>query len=62
MAKKSKPTIFIKKENKGKFTEYCKDKGHKGITQECIDEGLASKSADVRKRANFVSNAQHFKH
>lgn len=54
--KKSK--IRIKPENKGKFTKYCKNKGHKSVTTECIEEGLASKSAAVRKRAQFAKNAR----
>ena len=55
---KEKPKIKIKKENKGKFTEYCKSKGYEGVTRECEEEGLASKSAAVRKRANFSRNAR----
>jgi hypothetical protein len=46
--------INIKPENKGKFTKYCKSKGHDSVTGACIEEGLASKSAAVRKRANFA--------
>ena len=61
MAKK-KPTIYIKPENKGKFTEYCKNKGHQSVTQECIEEGLASKLVDVKKRAVFAQNARKFNH
>ena len=51
-------SIEIKEANKGKFTEYCKDKGHKSVTSKCIEEGLASKSAKVNKRAQFVKNAK----
>ena len=50
--------IEIKEKNKGKFTEYCEGK----VTKECIEEGLASKSADVSKRANFARNARKFDH
>lgn len=57
MAKK-KSGIHIKPENKGKFTKYCKGKGHKSVTTECIEEGLASKMAGVRKMANFARNAR----
>lgn len=57
-----KPKIHIKPENKGKFTQYCKNKGHEGVTNECIDEGLASKSTGVNKMANFARNAREWKH
>ena len=53
-----KKTIMIKPENKGKFTQYCKDHGHKSVTSECINEGLASKSAHVNKMAQFAKNAR----
>lgn len=55
-------SIEIKEANKGKFTKYCKDKGHESVTQACIDEGLASKSAAVNKRAQFAENAKKWKH
>ena len=54
--------IHIKPENKGKFTQYCKNKGHKGVTSECIEEGLASRGAAVNKMAQFAKNARSFKH
>ena len=53
-----KSPIKIKPENKGKFTKYCKDKGHEGVTGECIEEGLASSSIAVNKRAQFAANAK----
>lgn len=53
-----KKPIKVKPENKGKFTKYCKSKGHGSVTNECIEEGLASKSAGVRKQANFARNAR----
>lgn len=56
MSKKKK--IEIKPENKGLFTQYCKGKGHSSVTAECIEEGLASKLAKVRKRAQFAKNAR----
>ena len=56
--KKKKSGIHIKKSHKGLFTQYCKSKGHSSVTDTCIEEGLASKSAAVRKRANFVNNAK----
>ena len=49
-----KPKIEIKPENKGKFTEYCGGK----VTRECEEEGLASKSAKVRKMAQFSKNSR----
>lgn len=45
-----KPKIHSKPENKGKFTKHCEGK----VTNECIEEGLASKSEAVRKQAQFA--------
>lgn len=56
MEKKHK--IEIKPENKGKFTEYCRGK----VTNECIEEGLASHSAKTRARAQFAKNARGWNH
>ncbi len=56
-AKKKKP-IHIKKENRGKFTEYCGGK----VTNDCISKGLKSSSEAVRKRAQFAKNARKWKH
>lgn len=53
---------MIKPENRGKFTQYCKGKGHDSVTNECISEGLASKSAYVNKMAQFAKNAKKFNH
>lgn len=50
--------IEIKPENKGKFTQYCKSKGYKGVTEGCISKGKKSKSSAVRKRAVFADNAK----
>lgn len=50
--------MHIKKENKGKFTEYCNGK----ITNECISKGKHSSNPVIRKRAIFAENARHFKH
>ena len=50
--------IKIKKENVGKFTEYCKSKGYGGVTSKCISEGKASNSPAIRKRATFAKNAK----
>lgn len=46
--------IYIKPENRGKFTEYCGGK----VTDECIEKGLDSPSAIIRRRANFARNAR----
>ncbi len=54
---KKKP-IHIKKENRGKFTEYCGGK----VTQECITKGKNSLSPAVRKRAIFAQNSRKWKH
>lgn len=54
--------INIKESHKGRFTKYCKDKGHDSVTQECIDEGLASSKSSVRKQAQFAANARKWKH
>ena len=50
--------IHIKKENKGKFTDYCNGK----VTAECIQRGKNSPDPKIRKRAVFADNARHFKH
>lgn len=50
--------INIKKENRGKFTEYCGGK----VTQDCINRGKQSKDPAIRKRAIFAQNARRFKH
>lgn len=42
----------------GAFTRYCKSKGFKGVTAECIRMGLKSKSATIRKRAAFAKAAR----
>ena len=46
--------IFIKKQNRGKFTEYCNGK----VTQECIEKGKNSFNPDIRKRAIFAQNSR----
>ena len=50
--------IYIKKANRGKFTDYCGGK----VTSECITRGKKSKSAAVRKRATFAANARKWHH
>ena len=50
--------IHIKKENRGKFTDYCNGK----VTTECIQRGKNSPDPKIRKRATFAANVRHFKH
>ena len=50
--------IHIKKQNRGKFTEYCGGK----VTSACIAKGKNSPNPIIRKRATFADNARHFKH
>lgn len=54
-------TINIKKENRGKFTQYCIAKGFESVTKECISEGKSSKNKLTKKRAVFADNARKFK-
>jgi len=50
--------IYIKPSKRGSFTKYCKRKGYKGVTSECIKEGKKSKSKAIRKKATFAANAR----
>ena len=50
--------IHIKKENRGKFTDYCGGK----VTSECIQKGKNSSDPKIRKRATFAANARKWKH
>ena len=50
--------IKIKKENRGKFTEYCNGK----VTSECIQRGKNSPDPKIRKRATFAANARKWYH
>jgi hypothetical protein len=58
MKDNKKPAIEIREENVGKFTEWCKRHGYKSANAACEEEGLASKNATIRKRANFSRNAK----
>lgn len=58
MSEEGLAKIEINPKNKGKFTKYCKSKGHEVVTGECIEQGLASNSVAVRKQANFAKNAK----
>ena len=48
--------IHIKKENRGKFTDYCGGK----VTNECIQRAKKSKNPKLRKRATFAENARRW--
>ena len=50
--------IRIKKENRGKFTEYCGG----NVTDACIQKGKNSPDPKIRKRAPFAANARTWKH
>lgn len=50
--------IYIKKNNRGKFTDYCGGK----VTDECIQRGKKSSDPKIRKRATFAANARIWKH
>ena len=50
--------IHIKKNNRGKFTEYCGGE----VTNECIEKAKKSKNPTLRKRATFAQNARKWKH
>lgn len=50
--------IYIKKKNRGKFTDYCGGK----VTNECIQRGKNSPDPKIRKRATFAANARTWKH
>ena len=50
--------IYIKPENRGKFTKYCGGK----VTAECIARGKRSSDPAVRKRATFAANARKWHH
>ena len=53
-----KSGIHIKKQNEGKFTEYCGGK----VTQDCINKAKASGNSKLVKRAVFAENSRHWKH
>lgn len=53
MAKK-KDKNWMKGIKEGTFTSYCKNKGYKGVTNECIAEGKNSPDAKTQKRANLA--------
>ena len=50
--------IYIKPENRGKFTDYCGGT----VTAACIAKGKRSNDPKIRKRATFAANARKWKH
>lgn len=52
--KGNKPKIYIKKSNRGKFTDYCGGK----VTEECITKAKNSGNKKLIKRAIFAQNAK----
>lgn len=58
---KKKSKIKIKPSKVGTFTAWCKKQGYNGVTSACIAQGLKSKSAAIRKKANFARNARKWK-
>lgn len=52
--KGGKNKIHIKKQNRGKFTEYCGGT----VTNECIRKGKNSSDPKIRKRATFAANVR----
>lgn len=50
--------IYIKKKNRGKFTDYCGGK----VTEECIQKGKHSSNPTTRKRATFAANVRKWSH
>jgi len=51
--------IEIKENNKGTFTNYCKEHGFGGVTCGCIEKGLGSINKKTAKRANFALQFGH---
>lgn len=58
LEKGGKNKIHIKKENRGKFTDYCGGK----VTSECISKGKNSPNPAIRKRATFAANVRKWNH
>lgn len=51
-----KTKIKIKKQNKGKFTDYCGGT----VTDACIQKGKNSSDPTIRKRAVFAQNVRRW--
>ena len=48
--------IHIKKQNVGKFTQYCNGK----VIEECIQRGKNSPNPKIRRRAIFAQNSRRW--
>jgi hypothetical protein len=59
--RRSRRKIRIKPSKRGTFTAWCRKQGFGGVTSECIARGKRSKSAAIRKKANFAANARKWK-
>lgn len=57
-----KKGIYIKPSKRGSFTAWCKSHGYGGVTGACKSAGRNSKSAAIRKKAVFATNAAKWKH
>lgn len=42
----------------GTFTAWCKRQGYASVTAACIAKGKRSRSAAIRKKANFAANVR----
>ena len=42
----------------GTFTAWCKKQGYASVTAACIAKGKRSRSASIRKKANFAANVR----
>jgi len=61
VSKKKEKWIQDAVEKPGSFTNYCKRKGYKGVTQECIDEGKRSPDKTTKRRAELAETLRERK-
>ena len=54
--------IHIKPSQVGSFTAYCKRNGYKRVTNECINQGKASKNKAIKKKATFAGSSRSWNH
>jgi hypothetical protein len=45
----------------GRLTEWCKEQGYDGVTDECIDAALDHPDPGIRNSARFAKNVRHHK-
>ncbi len=64
MAAKKKPEKWIQKADirPGKFTDWAKAHGFRGVSEAAIAAGKKSKSAAVRKEADLAETFKHMNH